>query len=58
MVVDRVVNYFIKERKIQKEISMLHTLLKRYSKVVINVETYIEERRRNKRLISILDHSR
>lgn len=37
---------------------MLHILLKRCSKVVINVETYIEERRRNKRLISILDHSR
>lgn len=33
MIIDNLVNYFIKERKVQKEISMLHILLLKYSKV-------------------------
>lgn len=44
MIIDTIVNYFIKERNIQKKISVLHTLVQRCGKAMIKLKHVLKSK--------------
>lgn len=44
VIINTIVNYFIKERKVQKKISPLHTLVERYSKAMIKLKPALKSK--------------